>query len=201
MQIVLKQSTLRYILVPLNFLTLIGVLITTVYPFLKIPTGKFVPFVFWLFKPTLLIEIVLSTTVLIMGFTGATKYNKCWQGSFSFFLFLLVIISYFALEFCKGIDYSLRTVIPTIKSQGQYLDDIEAIYKEINCTEWNSTINGCETLIREKISEYSPTYQKFVFFSLIFLSFYTLINIFFFIFVSEFEDSQQEPNKIQEEDD
>jgi len=204
MPISLTQTTLRIILVPLNFLALIGVVLTTSIPFSKIPNDKYTPFVFWLFKPTLLIEIVLSITVLVMGFTGATKYNKCWQGSYSFFLFLLCIIAYFCDVFCKGIDHSLETVIPTILAQNQYLDDIRGIQEQRNCSHWNNSLSNetnCLVKIRESIGNYPVWSQKYVFVSFIILVAYTIINIFFFMFVSEFEESAAQHTKINDDAD
>ncbi|OHT16558.1 hypothetical protein TRFO_13155 [Tritrichomonas foetus] len=193
-QLYLSQKLIRVILVTANVLVLAAMLATTIIPFQKIPDASFTPFVFWLFKPSILIELVLSTTVLLMGFTGATKYNKCWQGSYSFFILLLVILSVLAFLACNDIYNSLDTVIPKINDAHQYQYYIRTMAIEINCynytiadIEWDGE-DGCKNIIFNKINKIPESCKPYTIASLVILSCYLILNVIFFIFVEDPDD-------------
>ena len=191
LKIFLDQKTIRLIFIPLNFIFLIIILITTCIPFQKIPTELYSTFVFWLFKPILLVEIVLTTCVLVMGFTGATKFNRCWQSSFTFFIFLLCIIGICTLSFCDDIRYSADTVIVNLQKEGQYTDIISQIFSDLDCQEWEDTNEavGCHKKLLNAIGNYPDWARPYIISALTFLIIYFLINLFISLFVVLKEES------------
>ena len=201
----LPQKTLRWILIPTNAAFLLIVLICTTVPYSFIPNKSYTPFVFWLFKPALLIEIILSTTVLVMGFTGATKYNKCWQGSYSFFLLLLVVIACCVLATANDIMNSQKNVIKDLGSVGTYESYLLQIKDDFNCplTDnctgsaylcWENTVDpslGCYEIIKKDMHDVPDKVKPWIIASIVFLSI-AVINILLFLFVSDADDSAAE---------
>ena len=190
-KIFLDQKTLRLLFLPANTIIMVIIWITTCIPFNKIPTDPYADFVFYLFKPMLLIEIVLSTCVLVIGYTGATRYNQCWQASYTFFLFLLCIIGIFTIVFCDGLHNSLETVIPNLLSEGQYTSEISEVFSSLSCSQWDDTetIVGCHTKLVNALGNYPEWARPYMIAALVFLIIYTLINLFVTIFVSLQEES------------
>ena len=187
----LDQKTIRLFFIPANFIFLIVILITTCIPFQKIPNENYSIFVFWLFKPMLLVEIVLTTCVLVMGFTGATKYNRCWQSSFTFFIFLLCIIGIFTLTFCDDIKHSADTVMVNLINENQYASMIMEIFSDLGCSSWEDSESavGCHTKLLNAIGNYPEWARPYIIAALTFLIIYFILNLGVSLFVSLKEES------------
>lgn len=193
--------TIRLILLPINALVLLIMLIVTCLPLAKMPEMEFSVLIFWTLKPVIVIECIFAVTTLVIGFLGATKYEPCWEGSYSVFLLLCVFAAGFWMQSNDNIQETIDTLIPTLLNQTrQYRSHIKAGAKELGCL--NSTKpwsliwedveltgqQGCKSLITSKVGDFPTLSRTCCAISIVVLILYMLLHCFFFVAVSDSED-------------
>lgn len=193
----LEQNTIRYIFLPATLVTLISIIITTSIPLKNLP--KKVILVNWLFEPTLIVEIILSICVLVIGFTGATKFNRCWQVSYSFFVGLVVIVAILSVSAVKTITSSVDNIYGRFWYADYIVYQVEAVKMEFDCTNFSEGENGtnCRPHIINSIGSFPDSAKRYVTASLIIISLYFILNVFLSVFVSLKEDKNE---AIQDEE-
>jgi hypothetical protein len=143
MKIVLSQNAIRLILFPLNIIVLVVCITITSYLQSIIPKYKFSDFVFWLLMPAIKIQVMLTAIILVVGLAGNIRYNKCWQGSYSFFLLVLTAIYAVCYVFSQDILYHAENIIPELDKAGAYVYERYDAFNEMNVLLWEPTECVC----------------------------------------------------------
>lgn len=161
----------------------------------------FSPFVFWTLKPVILIELIFAVTTLTVGFLGGTKYEPCWECSYSVFLFLCLIVGFLWLESNNNIQETIDTLIPTLYDQGQLRSYIRDGARELQCLNetakpklliWEDIEEtgqqGCKSLIKSKVGDFPALSHSCCITAIVTLTLYCILHLFFFVTVSDAED-------------
>lgn len=146
-QLILKQNTIRFILGPINLILAIAcITITAVLEKkLNIDGGNsWGDYIFWLLKPSLQVQLMMTCIILLVGLSGNIRYNKCWQGSYAFFTAILAIVYIFTYKFAVGINYSLDNTFKTLIEEKAYVGSIYGIYSNLHTLGYNETNCTCE---------------------------------------------------------
>jgi len=195
--------------IPINAIVLLAGGILSFIISQKIPSDTYAEFVFWVMKPCSHITFTLTGIILVVGFAGNIRYTKCWQGSYSFFVFLLTLFYYLNHYFAANLPAAASNVIPQVYQSGAFLQEIEQIYSDLNCSTWdlfNGTctdlqyykivdceghederyiIEGCYTKIISKMGTVSTQISSLSKIGILIMLIYTLFLLFVFIFVEE----------------
>ena len=222
MPIILSQKTIWLISIPTNLIALITGIVLGFIIKNKIPLLTYSDFVFWLLKPASSITLTLSSIILFVGFAGNIRYTKCWQGSFSFFVFLLSLIFYFSYLFSNNLIDSANKVIPQILSTGAFYQEILKSFQELNCYTWDNysgdcedlteysyldynctgvinplNLTGCHEIILEKLSNLPNEISKLCKIGFIFMLSYSIFLFLIFLFIEEESQWSEEHKPIE----
>lgn len=204
-----SQSFLRYSFITANTVVLVLCLVFSVLGYTKIPDYTWCDFVFWLYKPFILIEVTMTVIVIPMGYTGAIKFNKCWQSSYSFFVFLMFIFSVLAYLTAKDIKNESETIIPKLYLTGQYYDSIYKLAEEYEClvpedSPYYSTnflvweydeefdIVGMSEHIKKEMGDFPDKAIKYTLVTMIIYVIFFAYNLFISLFIAEPDSSDDE---------
>lgn len=142
-QLILKQSVIRYILIPINIVMIVACITLTALLNKAVPSDGWSDFVFWLLKPSLQVQLMMTCIILIVGISGNIRYNKCWQGSYAFFTGILAVVYIFSLAFSTKLDYSAETTVPRLQKEDAYSDEIYRLLQEMEVVAWMPTKCNC----------------------------------------------------------
>lgn len=196
----LAPCTIRLITLPANALVLVLMLIVTGLPLGKMPEESFSRFVFWTLKPMIVILLIFSVAILSVGFLGGVKYDPCWQCSYSIFLFFSLIVASLWMASNNALEWSISSVIPKLYSQGEYVDVINDMAKELNCFDeekgrmmWDDEgVENCYTKIRERVGDFDVLSRQCCITAIIVLTLYCAMNFAIFFVVTDAEDDMRE---------
>jgi hypothetical protein len=160
MQLVLSQEAIRLALLPVNLIVLVISVTIVAYLNSHVPNYMFSDFVFWLLKPAIKIQIMLTAIILVVGFVGNIRYNKCWQGSYAFFVFLLTAIYATSYYFSVDLLHSAETIIPKLDKAGAYFFERLEAFKEIGVLKWEPSECNCNDNISLNTCESDAEYHK-----------------------------------------
>ena len=145
MPLFLSQNALRVALLPINVIIIIICITISAYLQNFIPNYEFASFVFWLLKPCLHIQLMMTCIILIVGLAGNIRYSKCWQGSYTFFVFILTVLNGVTYYFSTDLLHSADTIIPKLDSVGAYLYERLSAFYEIQQLRWGPTSCICSS--------------------------------------------------------
>ena len=145
MPILLSQNTLRIALLPANVIIFIVCVTISAYLGDLVPKYQFTSFVFWLLKPCLHVQLMMTCIILIVGLAGNIRYSKCWQGSYTFFVFILTVINGMTFFFSKDLLHSADTVIPKLDTVQAYQIERFNAFSEIKQLRFEPTVCICSS--------------------------------------------------------
>lgn len=197
-----SQNFLRYSFIAANSVVFVLCMVMSALGYSKIPNYPWGDYVFWLYKPLILILLILTVVVVPMGYTGAIKFNKCWQSSYSFFVFALLVFSILAYLAAKDIKNESETIIPKLYMTGLYYSQIyelaakydavvspESPYVYMNYLVWQDdyeyNIKGLHSYITEELGNFPEKAKKYTLATLIIYIIFFVYNLFISVFVAE----------------
>lgn len=155
--------------------------------------SKLLEYGVWLHRPLMMVEIILPVCTLTLGFVGITRYVKCWEQSYTFFVFILLLFSVLSYTSTGSIMDSLEEIYFPIFAYdlSPYLYNVQTGF---NCIAWDN----CKEQIVSEIGDYPKFCKKYLMCSIILLSVYFAFNLFLSLFVSLDNNGA---NSIREDDD
>ena len=143
MPIILNQNAIRISLFPINVIIIIVCITISAYLNNLIPNYQFIGFIFWLLKPCLHVQLMMTCIITIIGLAGNIRYSTCFQGSYTFFTLVLTGVNLAAYFFSKDLPHSIETIIPKLDRAEAYLFERLASLTEINMLRWEPTECNC----------------------------------------------------------
>ncbi|KAH0786911.1 hypothetical protein GPJ56_009157 [Histomonas meleagridis] len=153
-------------------------------------------------------NVILSLFIVPMGLTGISKVNTCWQGSYTFFIFLMTIISALNYSAAENLEFAANYTIGNVSETHEFQSVINTITFTYQCyvspesplyaeqrmvweddVEFN--ITGCKTSVLKELKD-NHLPELAIYCAIVNLAGYIallLFNILFLIFVQPNESA------------